>query len=88
MWIKILFLLILCIIASLIWYYLVPHFSGKNCEFVFLGEFSDKAQCEKKYDRYQNINIPKKHITKKVRFIETPDFIYYDPEESPDSLKV
>jgi len=38
------------------------------------------------YDNYAPLFTPKL-INKKVRFKETEDFIYYDPEDAPQDLK-
>ena len=52
--------------------------------------------CQTKYDNYDNYDnynnydpplTPKSIKKKKVRFIETEDFIYYDPDEPPRDLK-
>ncbi len=42
--------------------------------------------CQTKYDNYDPPFTPKS-IKKNVRFIETEDFIYYDPDEPPQDLK-
>ena len=43
--------------------------------------------CQTKYDNYDPPLTPKSINKKKVRFIETEDFIYYDPDEPPRDLK-
>ena len=72
---RILFMLIVILIVGLLWYFLVPHYSKKDCTFTFWGEYMSKKKCESK------------NTYKKVRFIDTPDYIYYDPDDSPNSLK-
>ena len=43
--------------------------------------------CQTKYDNYDPSFTPKLIKKKNVRFIETEDFIYYDPEAPPQDLK-
>ena len=72
-----LILILICLLfIILFWYFLIPHYSLPNCNYIIWGDFYNKNSCLKEKEKKK----------KKVKFKKNPRIISYDPAESPSRL--